>query len=446
MKRIVAILWAVLASVQSFGEGIDLVTLPERASVQLTIYNSADLTLVREVRNLTLSEGLNRLSFDWANTLIDPTSLSLRAVKNPEAVDLLDVSYPPRLNTKAIWNVRSEVAGEVPVEITFFTSGISWRAFYMATLVPDEKTMKLEGYVRVQNGSGEEYADAQTRLIVGTINLLDQIAALARRDAPYGRPGGPVPPPAPGAPAVEMERMMRVAEAKDALAAIAKRPKEIIKEGLSEYFLYTIEGTETIPNGWAKRLPSFQQDGIPVQNLYKYEEERYGRTVVRFLYFINDKEHRLGQTPLPEGLVKVYRTVDREDHLSYEGACQTKYIPVGQKVELSLGAARAVMVEPILMDLKTENYVFNQRGDVSGFDRVETYQVTVKNHRQVSARIEVTRNLRHQYHELERSGDFGEFKRDDLDTVKFTLDLEPRTKKTFHYTVRYFEGERQNRR
>ena len=30
--------------------------------------------------------------------------------------------------------------------------------------------------------------------------------------------------------------------------------KQIVKEGLSEYFIFTIEGTETIPNGWSKRL------------------------------------------------------------------------------------------------------------------------------------------------------------------------------------------------
>ncbi len=36
---------------------IDLVTLPERESVQLTIYNSADLTLARDRRPLTLTEG-----------------------------------------------------------------------------------------------------------------------------------------------------------------------------------------------------------------------------------------------------------------------------------------------------------------------------------------------------------------------------------------------------
>src|SRR3972149_1016835 len=110
--------------------GIDLVTLPERDTAQLTIYESEDLTLVREVRKLTLQNGLNQLSFGWANTLIDPTSLSLRAVERPDAVQLLDVSYPPRLNTQAVWSVQSGVEGEVPVEITFFTSGIRWRSFY----------------------------------------------------------------------------------------------------------------------------------------------------------------------------------------------------------------------------------------------------------------------------------------------------------------------------
>jgi len=42
---------------------VDLVMLPERDRVQLTIYNSADLTLVREERTLTLKKGINRLEF-----------------------------------------------------------------------------------------------------------------------------------------------------------------------------------------------------------------------------------------------------------------------------------------------------------------------------------------------------------------------------------------------
>ena len=64
-KRVLcaALLAAALAAGGVARANIDLVTLPDRESVQLTIYNSADLTLVREVRNLTLRKGTNRLSF-----------------------------------------------------------------------------------------------------------------------------------------------------------------------------------------------------------------------------------------------------------------------------------------------------------------------------------------------------------------------------------------------
>ncbi len=428
--------------------GIDLVTLPERSSVQITIYNSADLTLVRDVRNLTLQKGLNKLSFGWANTLIDPTSLDLRAVGKPGALSLLDVSYPPGINSQAIWTVESKVEGEVPVEIRFFTSGLSWRAFYMGKLAPDEKDMLLEGYVRVQNNSGEDYADAQTRLVVGKVHLLDAIAALARREQPYGSPGM----------WALMRRdnqttetyIFRCPSAKDGEALIADammESKEIIKEGLSEYFLYTIGGTETIPNQWAKRLSSFKPVRVPVINLYKYDEARFGASVVRMLYFKNDKAHNLGDTPLPDGLVKVYRAVDAADHLSYEGATDVKYIPVEQEVELNLGATETVKVEPKLMKVSTTEYVFDRDKNISGWDKTENWQVEVKNLRDVPAKVEITRRLDHQYFDdVKRAGDFGAFEKVDMNTIKFTLLLDPHSTKTFTYSVTYHEGERREQR
>ncbi|MEN8128118.1 MAG: hypothetical protein ABFR90_09990, partial [Planctomycetota bacterium] len=145
---------------------VDLVTLPARDMTQLTIYNSADLTLVRDARSLTLKEGGNKLQFSWANTLIDPTSLSMLPKRHAADIDIADLTFPPRVRNLGLWNIDSEVAGKVPVEITYLTSGLSWRAFYMGTLTADEKTMRLQGYVRVTNRSGEDYENAQTRLIV----------------------------------------------------------------------------------------------------------------------------------------------------------------------------------------------------------------------------------------------------------------------------------------
>ena len=121
---------------------VNMVNLPERNSVQLTIYNSADLTLVKETRALTLRKGLNRLSFSWANTLIDPTSIEFRALTHADVVDVVDVSYPPRVTNMLEWRIQSDVADEVLVEIRYFTSGITWSADYVAEAASKEDAMR----------------------------------------------------------------------------------------------------------------------------------------------------------------------------------------------------------------------------------------------------------------------------------------------------------------
>lgn len=442
MKRI-AIVLLILMTMTGVGRAkIDLVTLPTRDTVQLTIYNSADMTLVRESRALTLKNGQNKLQFSWANTLIDPTSLEMLPKTNADQIDIANLTYPPRVTNLGLWNIDSNVSGKIPVEITYLTSGLSWRAFYMGTLTEDEKMMGLKGYVVVTNNSGEDYENAQTRLIVGKVHILDEIAELARRQYPYGRPGlVPMPQAAAPAPMEDMRRA-RVVMEKVALAEPSK-PKEVKKEGLSEYFLYTIEGTETIPNGWSKRLMSFDVDQVPVVNLYKYEEERYGPSVVRFLSFKNDKEHKLGETPIPGGLLKVYRGVGDQGHLSYTGQSSFKYIPVDEDVELNLGPVANLVVEPKLMDFKMENYRFDRQGNVSGWDEIHTFRIEVRNTRDISARVEIKRNFNTQYWDIDYSGDFGAFEKVNLNTVKFTLDLPQRSIKKFEYVIRTYHGDRE---
>jgi len=443
--RLKIFIWFVLTSV-SFPAvvtaKVDLVTLPSRDMVQLTIYNSADMTLVRESRDLTLKTGENKLQFSWANTLIDPTSLEMLPKADADKIDIADLTYPPRVRNLGLWNIKSGVSGKVPVEITYLTSGLSWRAFYMGTLTEDEKTMRLQGYVRVTNNSGEDYENAQTRLIVGKVHILDEIAELARRQYPYGKPGEVVPP-RPLVPEERAKYRMARSRTLAAFAGAAVKPKEIKKEGLSEYFLYTIEGTETIPTGWSKRLLSFDVDEVPVINLYKFEQERYGNSVVRFLSFKNDKEHKLGDTPIPGGMLKVYRNVDEQKHLGYVGQSNFKYIPVDEDVELNLGPVADVVVEPTLMDYKTENYRFDRGGDISGWDEIQKFKIEVRNTREIDVKVEIQRNFNTPYWKLEKSGEFDKFEKIDVDTVKFTIILKPRSAKKFEYTLTTYNGVRQ---
>ena len=421
---------------------VDLVTLPKRESVQLTIYNAADLTLVREVRQLTLRKGVNRLQFSWANTLIDPTSLSMVPKAHAGDIDVDALVFPPRVKNLGLWTVRSRVSGKVPFEITYFTSGISWRAFYMGTLSPDEKEMRLQGYVRVTNNSGEDYENAQTRLVVGKVHILDRIAVLARRQQPYGDPRGRRRPRASRPVVQKAARVVRELEEMADNGGMLQRRKEVKKEGLSEYFLYTIEGTETIPHGWSKRLPSFEAEAVPVVNLYKYEQERYGPRCVRFLSFKNDTDHKLGDTPIPGGVLKVYRRTDAAGHLSWEGSSSFKYIPVDEDVELNLGAVTDVIVEPVLMRYHTDHYTYNRHGNIDGWDEIRDVRVRTRNTRAVAAKVEITRNFKHQYWDLERDGDIAAYKQVDLDTVRFTQQLEPRSQQEFTYTHTRHEGKR----
>jgi len=440
MKRAIALLIILTVTGGALAK-VDLTTVPTRDTVQLTIYNSADLTLVRESRALTLKEGANALQFSWANTLIDPTSLEMLPKAHAGQIDIAELVYPPRVKNLGLWNVVSEVSGKVPVEITYLTSGLTWRAFYMGTLSQDEKTMRLQGYVRVTNNSGEDYENAQTRLIVGKVHILDRIAELAGRQYPYGRPGDVVPRPTIVAVPASRSRKT-VVEGLRAMAEMPSKPKEVIKEGLSEYFLYTIEGTETIPTGFSKRLQSFEVEGIPVVNLYKFELERYGNRVVRFLSFANDEDHELGETPIPDGTLKVYRTADEQKHLSYEGQSSFKYIPVGEKVELNLGAVADVVVETTQMEYKTDNYRFDNDRNVAGWDEINTWKVEVRNTRAVPVKIEITRNFDSAYWDLARNGRIDDFEKVDLDTVKFTIKLPPRSKRTFEYTLTSYRGVR----
>ncbi len=178
---------AAFNGVPMLGRKRRLSTVPKRNTVQLTIYNSEDLTLVRETRTVTFKKGVNPLQFSWANTLIDPTSVELKFLTHPDKLDVLDTTFPHDKPQMLYWNVKSDFDGEATIQITYFTSGITWTADYVCIADKDETKMGFEGFVRVFNNSGEEYEDAQVRLVVGTINLVEKIAQLAHMSDERGR-------------------------------------------------------------------------------------------------------------------------------------------------------------------------------------------------------------------------------------------------------------------
>jgi hypothetical protein len=396
----------------------ELVTLPKRDTVQLTIYNSVDLTLVRETRELSFKQGENRLQFSWANTLIDPTSVEFNTLTNSDKIEVLDTSYPAESNQMLIWTVSAEAATSARVEISYFTSGISWGAEYHGMLSTDERTMKLTAFVGVSNNSGEEYENATVRLVVGSIHLVEEIARLA---------GG--------------AREERIKEAygkmRDADAAENKR-KDIVKEGLSEYYIYTVEGHETIANGWSKRLESFVQEGVPLRTVYTWDQVKYGAYLAKLLIFKNDEAHKLGREPLPAGIVRLYRDAGG-NRLAFVGMISTNYIPKNDEVKVNAGLDPEVQIKSRRKTFKKENLTFGWSGNqqyIRGWDTVEDFEVTLKNFRSRDVEFEVNVIL---------AGDF-DFTSEtastkiDFQTQRFALTMKAGEVKTITYNVRTRNG------
>jgi hypothetical protein len=398
-RAILALIAIMLAAGAAQARNVDLVTLPPRDSVQLTIYNSEDLTLVRETRSITFKKGVNRIEFSWANTLIDPTSAYFRPLQQENQIEVLDTTFPADRPQVLVWNVDSKFEGQVQVEVSYFTSGISWNADYVMITNAAEVQASLDGYVTVVNNSGEDYEGAQVRLVVGVVNLVEKIARLAQANRASEAKGEELAELAKSTSALRLKSgaMRDAIEAGDRSAGGQNGEKkqaaaQIVKEGLSEYFIFTVEGQQTVKNQWSQRMVSFRTRDVPFEVVYRYRPHQYGPKPVRFFILANDPEHKMGESPLPDGTIRVFRENGREG-LSFFTAQTTKYIPIREKIELNVGTDNQIVYERVVLDLARQNFLYDEKVQptppVVGWDETRKWQEEIRNYRAKPIKMEV---------------------------------------------------------
>jgi hypothetical protein len=99
-----------------------------------------------------------------------------------------------------------------------------------------------------------------------------------------------------------------------------------------------------------------------------------------------------------------------------------------------------VSVEPKLMDFKTDNYIFDRKGNVAGWDEIRTWKIEITNTRALPVEIEITRGFDTAYWTLKADIPYEKY---DATHARFKINLQPRTKRTFGYTVRTYHGVRE---
>ncbi len=211
-----------------------------------------------------------------------------------------------------VLHLDAPVAGDGAFELSYLTSGLSWKADYVADLAPEAGTMDLNGWVTLTNASGIAYRKALVQLVAGEVH---QVA-----DAM---------PPAPVA------RVM-------AMTPEAAMPLE---ESLDQYHLYTLPRQTDIGNNQTKQVALLSAPRVPVVRELVVRGQSYtyraqspdGWTklpVASMLNFVN-RDGRLG-LPLPKGIVRVY-SKDSRGNAQFLGEDAIDHTPKGETVTLKLG-------------------------------------------------------------------------------------------------------------
>jgi hypothetical protein len=274
--------------------------------------------------------------------------------------------------------------------------------------------------VTVVNNSGEDYEGAQVRLVVGTINLVEKIQQLAQA---HGLQNADDYAYADGKKQ-EFAKAIRDSEALDlrggrggggggSLGKLREAP-QIIKEGLSEYFIFTVEGQQTVKNGWSQRMISFQAKDAPV----------------RFFILANDKDHKMGESPLPDGAIRVFRE-NGQGGLSFYVTQSTKYIPIKEKIELNVGKDDQIVYERVVKDVARDNFIYDEtsrpKPTVVGWDEMRQWREEVRNYRAKPIKLEIRHVLQG---DVAFSMKTPGLKLYDFHTAEYTLEVAP-GKKTY---------------
>lgn len=218
-----------------------------------------------------------------------------------------------------------------PIELSYLTEGLSWRADYALMLDESGERLTLDGRATVTNLSGTDFAAARLGLVAGNV----------RRVA--------TPRPVPKRLAV-----MRAA-APMAAEAAAPMPE---RETFGDLHLYKVARPVTIADRQTKQLALMRAADVAVRRRYVSEgpaavframpRRRQPDHPAVVLQFINDVKTGPGQ-PLPAGTARIYAR-DSGGELRMIGEDRLSRTPLGGTVKLRPGKAFDITVERLQTD------------------------------------------------------------------------------------------------
>ncbi|MCK4491462.1 MAG: hypothetical protein KAU03_02480, partial [Candidatus Altiarchaeales archaeon] len=140
------------------------------------------------------------------------------------------------------WILEVDESRNHTLELSYMTSGMTWKADYIVVTNKDDTKLDLNGWVTVTNNAGTTFKDTSLKLVAGDVH---------RVSAP-GYEG--MRPPAPTAYRAEVS--------------------QFAEETLFEYHMYDLQRKTTLKNNEQKQISLLSSDDVDVVKEFVYDDIR----------------------------------------------------------------------------------------------------------------------------------------------------------------------------
>jgi hypothetical protein len=442
-------------------------TLSDRRKVSVSVYNG-DFGLVREIREVDLGEGRIELEFGDVAQHIQPETVHIRSLSDPDGLSIFEQNYrydllnPTTLlekyvgkrvrlhrwsedqgkedtveaevlsvNGSPVFRIGDQITYGYPGRISFpeLPANLFARPSLVWLLGSDAKKQEVEvTYITRGMTWKSDYvltvdeADARADL-VGWVTLTNGSGA-SFEHAELKLVAGDVQRVA-DTTTLEFAKMARE-EKQD------EDKKGFKEEGLFEYHLYTLGRKTSLRQSEQKQVTLLEAAGVKVDKhlVFRGGEQYYrgelgqmvsNQKVSVFLEIQNKDDNGLGM-PLPKGTVRVYKA-DRSGAKQFIGEDAIDHTSRDEKVKIKMGESFDVVG-----DRRQVNY-----GNLGSCRSESEWEISLRNHKDTPERVEVVEPTGGDWEIVSSSHPAA---REDAHTFVFTVSVPKRGETKIKYRVR----------
>src|SRR6202162_706831 len=404
-------------------------TLAARSDLALPVYTS-NLSLVRDVRQLTLPSGDSLLRFMDIASSINPATVHFRSLTEPAKLGVSEQNYeydlldPNKLLQKYVGRevtlVRAKLSSgttqydEVKATLLSLNGAPVWKigneivtgTSYESIRYPElpENLYERPTLLWTLQNSGARQHKVEASYLTSNLSWSADYVLNVGKDETSGDLDGWFTLVNHSGTAFKNASLQLVAgdihrvvaqygmdemRAMKAVSGAVNAPAPFQQESFSEYHLYSLNRRTSIFDQESKQISLLNASHFPMRKVYVVNgQSYYYRSVVQpgapvkdpvqvFYKFKNEEKAGLGM-PLPSGTIRVYQQDSRGGSL-FAGEDHIDHTPKDEEISLHIGNAFDIVAERKQTDyrkLSDRLYEFE-------------YEITVRNHKDAPISVEV---------------------------------------------------------